>query len=290
LDFYGDFDGVRQAFYDFVSNIPFYGFAALCIDHAEVQALIPRVSDRRVVTYGMSPQADIRAIGIEAEADGARFDVSITDRITGEPRLLKGLRLPMHGHHNVQNALAAVAVGHEMGIEDETLRAALAGFAGVKRRFTKTGEVGGITVIDDYGHHPVEIQAVLSAARTATRRNVIAVVQPHRFTRLRDLFDDFCTCFNDADTVVVAPVYPAGETPIAGIDRDALIQGLRSRGHRHVLAIDGRDDLAALTREIARDGDYVICLGAGDITAWANALPDEIAQDAGSPAEAGGKG
>jgi UDP-N-acetylmuramate--alanine ligase len=288
LDFYGDFEGVRQAFYDFVSNIPFYGFAALCIDHAEVQALIPRVSDRRVVTYGMSPQADIRATGIEAYRDGAQFDVTITDRVTGEPRLLEAMRLPMYGRHNVQNALAAIAVGHEMGIEDSTLRAALVGFSGVKRRFTRTGETGGVTVIDDYGHHPVEIQAVLSAARTATRRNVIAVVQPHRFTRLRDLFDDFCTCFNDADTVIVAHVYPAGEAPIAGIDRDALVGGLRSRGHKHVLALDGRADLAATIREIARDGDYVICLGAGDITAWANALPAELADAASEAAEAGG--
>ena len=277
LDHYGSFEVLRAAFDAFVANIPFYGFAALCIDHPEVQAMIPRVSDRKIVTYGFSPQADIRGIDIDTRSDGARFDVVVSDRKAGTGRTLEALHLPMFGAHNVQNALAVVAVANEMGIDDATVRRALGEFAGVKRRFTKTGEVDGITVIDDYGHHPVEINAVLGAARSATRGKVIAVVQPHRYTRLRDLFEDFCTCFNDADAVLVAPVHAAGEDPIEGIHRDALVDGLRAHGHRLVLPFDKPADLAELVNGFATPGDLVVCLGAGSITAWAAALPKQLA-------------
>ena len=276
LDFYGTFDAVRRAFASFVTNIPFYGFAALCIDHPEVQALIPEVSDRRVITYGMSPQADVRAENLEIGPGLSRFDVVIADRAGGVDFRIVGLELPMVGAHNVQNALAAIAIAREMKIPDDVLRRGLAAFAGVKRRYTLTGEVGGIAVVDDYGHHPVEITAVLAAARASAAGNVIAVVQPHRFTRLQSLFEEFCTCFNDADTVIVADVYPAGETPIEGIDRDALVDGLRAHGHRNVIPLAGADALAEVVAGAARPGDYVICLGAGTITQWANALPGEL--------------
>ena len=276
LDFYGDFDGVRRAFQTFVENIPFYGFATLCLDHPEVQALIGRVRDRRIVTYGFSPQADVRAVNLTYRDTVAHFDVEIEDRINGEIQVISDLSLPMPGRHNVQNALSAIAVAHEMGLSDQAIAAGLAGFKGVKRRFTRTGVVGGVTIIDDYGHHPVEISAVLKAARSVTQARVIAVVQPHRYSRLQSLFEDFCTCFNDADLVVVAPIYAAGEAPIPGIDRDSLIDGLRAHGHRHVLALDGPEQLAGLVRMHARSGDYVVCLGAGTISAWANALPAEL--------------
>ncbi len=277
LDFYGDFETERAAFQSFIENIPFYGFAVMCLDHTEVQALIGRISDRRVVTYGFSPQAAVRAVDVSAGPDGMRFDVVLTDRASNETRLVQGFKLPMHGEHNVLNALAAISVGQEMKIADDALLSALAGFAGVKRRFSKTGEVGGVSVIDDYGHHPVEIAAVLQAARAACDGHVIAVVQPHRFTRLRDLFEEFCTCFNDADAVVVAHVHAAGEVPIEGVDRDALVQGLTARGHRRVLALDKPEDLPALIAPYVRTGDMVVCLGAGTITAWANALPAQLA-------------
>ena len=276
LDFYGNFEAVQQAFETFVSNIPFYGFAALCIDHPVVQSLIPRVAERRIVTYGMSPQADIRATNIVIDRDGARYDVTIADRLNERSRTIGGLVLPMFGQHNVQNSLAAVAVAEEMGLGEEVVRNAFANFKGVKRRFTKTGESNGVTVIDDYGHHPVEIAVTLRAARSATGNNVIAVVQPHRFTRLRDLFDDFCTCFNDADVVLVADVYAAGETPIEGASRDALVAGMRARGHRNVQALPDPKDLAPLIHELARPGDFVVCLGAGSITNWAQSLPGEL--------------
>ena len=276
LDFYKTFDAVQAAFESFVTSIPFYGFAALCIDHPVVQSMIPRVADRRIVTYGMSPQADVRATNIATSTEGAAYDVVVTDRIGGTSRVIDGLRLPMFGLHNVQNSLAAIAVGTEMGIDDDILRTALASFRGVKRRFTKTGESGGVAVIDDYGHHPVEIAAVLRAARQAARGNVIAVVQPHRYSRLASLFDDFCTCFNDADTVLVADVYAAGEAPLPGIDGDALTEGLLTRGHRHVQKLPSPAALAPMIRDLAKPGDLVVCLGAGSITAWANALPTEL--------------
>ncbi|MEO5336962.1 MAG: UDP-N-acetylmuramate--L-alanine ligase [Magnetospirillum sp. WYHS-4] len=276
LDHYGSFDKVRAAFASFVEGIPFYGFAALCIDHPEVQAMIPKVLDRKIVTYGFSPQADVRAVNPETEATRVRFDVVVTDRKTGAQRTIDNVVLPMVGAHNIQNALAAIAIAAEMGIEDAIIRRGFSGFEGVKRRFTRTGEVDGITVIDDYGHHPVEIGAVLKAARTAARGKVIAVVQPHRFTRLRDLFEDFCTCFNDADTVIVAPVYPAGEEPIPGIDRDSLIEGLTNHGHRSVMALANPEELANLVNGLAAAGDMVVCLGAGSISQWANALPTDL--------------
>jgi UDP-N-acetylmuramate--alanine ligase len=276
MDFYGTFEAVQEAYASFVANIPFYGFAALCIDHPVVQTLIPKVADRKIITYGMSPQADVRAVDIKLSPTGARYDVVIADRMHGDSRILADMRLPMMGEHNVQNSLAAIAVANEMGIDEAVLRKALAGFGGVKRRFTKTGEAGGVTVIDDYGHHPVEIAAVLKAARSASEGQVIAVVQPHRYTRLKDLFEEFCTCFNDADCVIVAEVYPAGEQPIEGANRDALVEGLRARGHRRVLALAGPEALAPLVIEMARPGDLVVCLGAGSITYWANALPQEL--------------
>ncbi len=239
--------------------------------------MIARVTERRLLTYGLSPQADIRAVNLRLAADGAHFDVVVTDRAGGTERPIADLYLPMFGEHNVLNALAAVAVAEEMGLGDEVVRATLRNFRGVRRRFTKTGEVGGVTVIDDYGHHPVEIAAVLKAARAIVAGKVIAVVQPHRYTRLRDLFDGFCTCFNDADAVLVADVYPAGEAPIPGMTRDALVAGLIAHGHRNARPLAAPGELAAIVREIARPGDMVVCLGAGSITNWANALPGELA-------------
>ena len=286
LDFYGAFADLRRAFVSFVANIPFYGFAALCIDHPEVQRLIRKVSDRRLLTYGMSKQADFRAVNVTIQAAASCFDVAIAERNTGATRMLCGLMLPMVGNHNVLNALAAIAIATEMGIAEQTIRHALAGFGGVKRRFTRTGEVGGITVIDDYGHHPVEIAAVLAAARASCEGAVIAVVQPHRYSRLANLFEDFCTCFNDADMVIVADVYPAGEAPIEGYDRDGLVAGLRARGHRGVLALDGPETLAGLIAARCGPGDLVVCLGAGNITAWANALPRQLEALFGTPSAA----
>ena len=276
MDFYGSFDGVKRAFDAFVENVPFYGFAVLCIDHPEVQAMIPRVSDRRIVTYGFSPQADVRATNVVMDPSGATFDVVIADRHSGRERTLEKLHLPMMGRHNVQNSLSAIAVANEMEIDDAVIRRALGSFSGVKRRFTRTGEAGGVTVIDDYGHHPVEIQAVLAAARTATHGRVIAVVQPHRYTRLSSLFEEFCTCFNDADAVVVADVYPAGEKPIEGASREALVEGLRRRGHRDVRPLPDAKSLPAVIAGMAQPGDMVVCLGAGDITYWAQSLPSEL--------------
>jgi UDP-N-acetylmuramate--alanine ligase len=276
LDHYGSFDGLRDAFDAFVANIPFYGFAALCIDHAEVQAMISRVPDRRIITYGFSPQADVRGVNITTTPDAARFDVHIADRKTGAEQTFEDLALSMLGDHNVQNALAAIAIAVEIGIGEDVIRRSLASFEGVKRRFTRVGEVDGIVLIDDYGHHPVEIAAVLKTARQAAEGKVVAVVQPHRYTRLRDLFEGFCTCFNDADVVVVADVYEAGEDPIDGIHRDALVEGLERHGHRTVLGLKDASELADIIASQAKPGDLVVCLGAGDITRWANELPDQL--------------
>jgi UDP-N-acetylmuramate--alanine ligase len=275
LDHWGTAEAMKEGYAQFVSNIPFYGFAVLCLDHPEVQAMIPKL-DRRIVTYGFSPQADVRAEKVLTDRMGATFQVTVRDRTGGRTRTTKPMRLPMLGQHNVQNALAAIAVGFEMDIDEETIRTALAGFKGVKRRFTRCGEAGGITVIDDYGHHPVEIAAVLKAARQAGARDVIAVVQPHRYSRLAGLFEDFCTCMNDAGTVVVADVYPAGEAPIPGADKESLVEGLRARGHRSVVALPAPESLAEMIHAIAKPGDYVICLGAGNITNWAHALPGQL--------------
>ncbi|WP_417804480.1 UDP-N-acetylmuramate--L-alanine ligase [Thalassospira lucentensis] len=276
LDHWKDFDQLREAFKNFVQNIPFYGFAVLCIDHPEVQALIGKVSDRRIFTFGFSPQADVRAVNVRTNIGDSVFDVVIRERVDSEERVIKDVRLPMVGDHNVSNSLAAITVALELGIPDEKIVSAFDGFTGVKRRFSKTGEVDGVTIIDDYGHHPVEIKAVLKAARQATKNNVIAVVQPHRYSRLHDLFEDFCTCFNDADNVIVANVFEAGETPIEGASRDALVEGLRNRGHRHVSALEGPEKLAEMIAEQAEAGDLVVCLGAGSISTWANALPAQL--------------
>jgi UDP-N-acetylmuramate--alanine ligase len=278
LDHWGTEDAMKEGYAQFVGNIPFYGFAVLCIDHPEVQAMIPRLSDRRIVTYGFSPQADVRAERVITDRMGATFEVTVTDRLSGRVRNMKPLRLPMLGQHNVQNALAAVAIAAELGVDEVTIRTALAGFKGVKRRFTRTGEAGGITVIDDYGHHPVEIAAVLKAARQAGARDVIAVVQPHRYSRLATLFEEFCACMNDAGTVIVADVYAAGEAPMEGVDKDALVEGLRARGHRSVVPLPGPNSLAEMIHAIARPGDYVVCLGAGSITNWAHALPAQLTE------------
>ena len=276
LDHYGTVEAMNHAYEEFVKNIPFYGFAALCIDHPVVQAMIPRLADRRIITYGFSPQADVRALDLQMNPDGAVFKVVITDRFRETSREIDAVKLPMVGQHNVQNSLAAIAVATEMGVDDVTLRKGLAGFGGVKRRFTKTGEAKGVVVIDDYGHHPVEIKAVLKAARQATKGKVVAVVQPHRYTRLHNLFEEFCTCFNDADVVLVADVYAAGEAPIEGASAEALVQGLKERGHRHA---EHMADPAGLARQVAPmvgPGDFVVCLGAGSITYWAHALPAEL--------------
>lgn len=286
LDFYGSFDKVKAAFQTFVENIPFYGFAAMCIDHPEVQTMIGQITDRRIVTYGMSPQAEVRAENLRQGPGGASFDVVLSSR-SGGSQTIENMRLPMFGEHNVLNALAGVAVATEMGIPSETVAGGLAAFSGVKRRFTKTGEVGGVSIIDDYGHHPVEILAVLKAARAATRGRVVAVVQPHRYSRLMDLFDDFCTCFNDADTVVVADVHAAGEEPIEGINRDSLVAGLRTHGHRSVEALSGPEALPQLISELTGAGDLVVCLGAGTISNWANELPDALKELRQGKAEAG---
>ena len=275
LDHWGTGEAMREGFRQFVSNIPFYGFAVLCVDHPDVQAMIPLL-DRRIVTYGFSPQADVRAEKLLTDRLGATFEVVVQDRATGRARNLKPFRLPMLGQHNVQNALAAIAVGVEMDVPDDTIRSALAGFKGVKRRFTRVGEVGGITIIDDYGHHPVEIAAVLKAARQAGARDVIAVVQPHRYTRLAALFEEFCTCMNDAGTVIVADVYAAGEAPLEGFDKDSLVDGLRARGHRSVVPLPGPETLPDMIHAVARPGDFVVFLGAGTITNWAAALPERL--------------
>jgi UDP-N-acetylmuramate--alanine ligase len=277
LDHFKTFDAVQAAFQSFVENVPFYGFAVMCTDHPVVQQLVGRIEDRRVITYGENPQADVRLAGLDHADGGSQFSVVFRDRAGGDGHTISRLTLPMPGRHNALNATAGIAVARELGISDERIRKALAAFGGVRRRFTKTGEWNGVTVIDDYGHHPVEIAAVLKAARDSTKGQVIAVMQPHRYTRLASLFEAFSACFNDADTVIIAPVYPAGEQPIPGIDRDALVAGVRARGHRHVLALDAPANLAPLVRGLARPGDYVVCLGAGSITQWAYALPGELA-------------
>ncbi|MCF1708943.1 UDP-N-acetylmuramate--L-alanine ligase [Tabrizicola sp. J26] len=275
MEHWGSFDALRKGFLDFVSNVPFYGLAVCCTDHPEVQALVGRVTDRRVVTFGFNAQADVRALNLRFENGTAHFDVALQNE--GDSSIIEGMTLPMPGDHNVSNALAAIAVARHLGMKKEEIREALAKFGGVNRRFTKVGEVlGGVTIIDDYGHHPVEIAAVLKAARQATKGRIIAVHQPHRYTRLSNLFEDFCTCFNEADVVAIAEVYAAGEDPIPGATRDDLVAGLIAHGHRHARAILSEEDLARLVKEQARPGDMVVCLGAGTISAWANALPARL--------------
>ncbi|WP_346894306.1 UDP-N-acetylmuramate--L-alanine ligase [uncultured Roseibium sp.] len=281
LDHYGDFAGVRAAFRQFVENVPFYGFAVMCLDHPEVQTLIGQIEDRRIVTYGSNPQADVRFSDVDMGGGKSTFSVAIRDRRSDSVTELDGLVLPMPGLHNVSNATAAIAVASQLGVKPEDLRKGLAAFGGVKRRFTHTGSVNGIEIFDDYGHHPVEIRAVLHAARESTKGKVVAIVQPHRYTRLKSLFDEFSSCFNDADSVIVAPVYPAGEQPIEGASHLDLVSGLKTRGHRSARAIDNPDELAKLVAEIAEPGDYVVFLGAGNITQWAYALPDQLKQQLG---------
>ncbi|OOY18724.1 UDP-N-acetylmuramate--L-alanine ligase [Thioclava sp. DLFJ5-1] len=277
MEHWGSFDALRKGFYDFVSNIPFYGLAVCCTDHPEVQTLVGKLNDRRVVTFGFNAQADIRAINLHYDAGVAHFDIALQGE-EGKP-VIEGCTLPMPGDHNVSNALAAVAVARHLGMKMGEIKEALASFGGVNRRFTKVGDVlGGVTIIDDYGHHPVEIAAVLKAARQAVKpgARVIAVHQPHRYSRLHSLFDDFCTCFNEADVVAIAEVFSAGEEPIEGATRDDLVAGLIAHGHRHARAILSEDDLARLVREQARPGDIVVCLGAGTISTWANNLPAKL--------------
>ena len=277
LDFYQNFDALRRAFEEFVGNIPFYGFAALCIDHPVVQQMIPKLSDRRVLTYGFSPQADIRAVDVRLDRDGAHYDILVSDALGDRGRTIANLFLPMFGRHNVQNSLAVAAVAEAMALGDDALQATLHNFKGVKRRFTKAGEWNGVTIIDDYGHHPVEIGAVLKAARAIVEGKLIAVVQPHRFTRVAHLFDGFCTCFNDADIVLVADIYAAGESPIEGVSRDTLVAGLIEHGHRNARPLAEPAELASIIHELTEPGDMVVCLGAGSITSWASSLPRDLA-------------
>lgn len=284
LDHYGTFDKVREAFRAFVENVPFYGFAVMCLDHPEVQKLVAQIEDRRVITYGENLQADARFHNVRASGARSTFDVVIRDRITGEAIEMRDLVLPMPGRHNVSNATAAIVTAHRIGMSEADIRKGLGQFGGVKRRFTHTGTANGIEVFDDYGHHPVEIRAVLSAARSAAKGRVIAVMQPHRFSRLQSLFDDFAACFNDADTVILAPVYAAGEEPIPGVDSRALLETLKLGGHRDARLIDGPAELAPLVASIATPGDMVVFLGAGSVTQWAYALPKELEALASEPA------
>ncbi len=280
LDHFKTFDAVKQAFRTLVENLPFYGFAVMCLDHPTVQELVGRIEDRRVVTYGENPQADVRLLDVELAGGICKFNVLIRDRKTADATYFENIVLPMPGHHNALNATAAIAVAYELGMSPEAIRKGLSTFGGVKRRFTKTGEWNGVTIFDDYGHHPVEISAVLRAARASTKGQVIAIVQPHRYSRLQALFEPFSACFNDADSVIVSDVYAAGEKPIEGFDRDSLVAAIKAHGHRHAVALSNPDDLPKMIKSIAKPGDYVIFLGAGNITQWAYALPAQLAGDA----------
>ncbi len=272
MEHWGSFERLKDGFHEFVSNIPFYGLAVCCTDHPEVQALVGRITDRRVMTFGFNTQADVRAVNLTYKSGVAHFDILLRN----EGQVISGCTLPMPGDHNVSNALAAVAVARHLGMKVDEIRAALAGFAGVNRRFTKVAEIDGVTIIDDYGHHPVEIAAVLKAARQASEGRVIAVHQPHRYSRLASLFEEFCTCFNEADVVGISEVFSAGEDPIEGASRDDLVAGLVAHGHRHAVAVPNEDALEALVRAEAKPGDIVVCLGAGTISAWAHSLPKRM--------------
>jgi UDP-N-acetylmuramate--alanine ligase len=276
LDHFKTFAAVQEAFRAFIENVPFYGFAVMCTDHPIVQRLVGRIEDRRIITYGENPQADVRLVDLDHIDGRSRFSIQFRDRAGETIHTIRDLTLPMPGRHNALNATSAIAVAHELKVSDDAIRKALAGFGGVRRRFSRAGEWNGVTIIDDYGHHPVEIEAVLKAARESTKGQVIAVVQPHRFTRLQSLFEPFSTCFNDADAVIVAEVYPAGESPIEGIDRDHLVAAARARGHRQVIALSGQPQLAGIVKGLAKPGDYVVCLGAGNITQWAYSLAGEL--------------
>jgi len=272
LDFYGTFDRMRAAFERFVENVPFYGFAVLCLDHPEVQSMVGRIEDRRVITYGFGPQADVRAVNLKFANGASHFDVIVNDRRKETVTRIEHLKLPMPGEHNVQNALAAITAARELGVGEDTIRTALAGFEGVKRRFQRVGEWHGAAIVDDYGHNPFKIAAALKAARQAYSGPVVAIVQPHRFTRLRDTFEQFCTCLNDADAAIIAPVYPAGEQPIPGVDHHAYAAAIRAHGHRNVQTIEAPEELPALIAPLAQKGGAVVFLGAGSITQWANGL------------------
>ena len=274
MEHWGTEEALHKGFYDFVSNIPFYGLAVCCTDDPDVQALVGKISDRRVTTFGFNAQADVRAINLTYKAGVAHFDIALQD----EDSVIEECELPMPGDHNVSNALSAVAVARHLGMKKDEIRAALKGFKGVNRRFTRVGEINGVTIIDDYGHHPVEITAVLKAARQATQGRVIAVHQPHRFSRLSHHFDEFCACFNDADVVGISDVFAAGEDPIPGAGRDDLVAGLVRHGHRDARSVVSEDDLERLVREQSKPGDMVVCLGAGTISAWANRLPERLAK------------
>ncbi len=278
LDHFKTFDAIKEAFRALVENLPFYGFSVMCLDHPVVQELVGRIEDRRVITYGENPQADVRLLDVDLTGGSSRFNVIIRDRATSKATYLEDLVMPMPGHHNALNATAAIAVAHELGVSVEQIRKALAAFGGVKRRFTKTGDWRGALIFDDYGHHPVEIAAVLRAARASTKAKVVAVVQPHRYSRLQALFNDFATCFNDADSVIVADVYAAGEKPIEGFDKASLVAAIKAHGHRNVIALDDSKALASVVAGLAGPGDYVVCLGAGNITQWAQSLPGELAE------------
>jgi UDP-N-acetylmuramate--alanine ligase len=279
LDHFKTFEAIQDAFRNFVENVPFYGFAVMCTDHPVVQTLVGKIEDRRIITYGENPQADVRLVDLTPTGGGSTFKVVFRNRKTDATHEIADIMLPMPGRHNASNATAAIAVAHELGMSDEAIRKAMAGFGGVKRRFTRTGEWNGVTVIDDYGHHPVEIRAVLAAARESAQGRVIAVVQPHRYSRLGDLMSDFQSAFNDADMVYVAPVYAAGEAPVAGVDAAALVAGLKTRGHRAAQEVEGPEALAGELAQIVRPGDMVICLGAGDITKWAAGLAAAIEKE-----------
>ncbi|MDB5508841.1 MAG: UDP-N-acetylmuramate--L-alanine ligase [Hyphomicrobiales bacterium] len=277
LDHFKTFEAIKDAFRTLIENLPFYGFAVMCLDHPTVQELVGKIEDRRVITYGENPQADVRLLDVELAGGVSKFNVLIRDRKTSSATYLEDMTLPMPGHHNALNATAAIAVAYELGMSIEAIRSALSQFGGVKRRFTRTGEWNGAIVFDDYAHHPVEVEAVLRAARASTKGQVIAIVQPHRYSRLQTLFESFSRCFNDADAVIVADVYPAGEKPIEGVDRDHLVAAIKAHGHRRALGLSTPDALPQMVREIAKPGDYIVFLGAGNITQWAYALPEQLA-------------
>ncbi|MBN9083501.1 MAG: UDP-N-acetylmuramate--L-alanine ligase [Rhizobiales bacterium 62-17] len=277
LDHFKTFDAVKDAFRALVENLPFYGFAVMCLDHPTVQELVGRVEDRRVITYGVNPQADVRLLDVDLSGGSSRFNVLVRDRKTSKATYLENLVMPMPGHHNALNATAAIAVAYELGVTPETIAKALGSFGGVKRRFTKTGEWNGAQIFDDYGHHPVEIAAVLRAARASTKNKVIAVVQPHRYSRLQSLFNEFASCFNDADDVIITDVYAAGEKPIEGADKAGLVAAVRAHGHRNAMALESPEKLPEMIAGLAGPGDYVVLLGAGNITQWAASLPAELA-------------
>jgi UDP-N-acetylmuramate--alanine ligase len=275
---YGSFENLKLAFEQFILSIPFYGFAVLCLDHPTVQSIIPNVTERRVITYGTNPQADVRLKDHKFQNGGSLFSVEINTRKSNKPRIIENIYLPMVGHHNVLNTLAAITIAHELDLSDKVIIESLGQFKGVKRRFTKTGAVNGVSIYDDYAHHPVEITAVLKAARQATDGKVIAVVQPHRYSRVADLFEEFCSCFNDADIVIMADIYEAGESPIEGVTKETLVEGIERHGHRQAMILKDQSELAQLVRSVSSPKDFVICMGAGDITRWAAELPNDLAQ------------